>query len=144
MSEAKKFSLVKPTVATPFRIDFDWWRENDRNWHVELRSMLCEQHQKAFADLPEDQLIDWIDPETAEVQQMDGLQNILIMHCARQEDFLNEHTALVDAAFRTLLANGNVPMSADELSNHLHRPADVILRTLAGIRVYKGMRPHQA
>ena len=142
MSELKKFSLVKPTVETPFHIDFDWWRENDRNWHVELRSLLCEEHQKAFADLPEDQLIDWIDPESAEVRQMDGLQNTLIDHCARLEGFLDEHTAMVDAVFRILLASGNNPVSAEEFGTRLNRPADVILRTLAGPRVYKGIRPY--
>jgi hypothetical protein len=141
MSELKKFSLVKPTVETPFHIDFDWWRENDRNWHVELRSLLCEEHQEAFANLPEGQLIDWVDPETAEVRQMDGLQNTLIDHCARQEGFLDEHTAMVDAVFRILLASGNTPMSTEEFGTRLRRPADVILRTLAGPRVYKGIRP---
>lgn len=141
MTEVKKFSLVKPTAQTPFHIDFEWWRENDRNWHIELRSMLCEEHQQTFADLPEDRLIDWVDPQTAEVRQVDGLQNILISHCARQEGFVNAQTALVDAVFRTLLSNGNAPLSATELGQRLGRPADIILRTLAGPRVYKGIRP---
>lgn len=140
MSEVKKFSLIKPTLQTPFRIDFKWWQENDRNWRVELRSLLCPEHQAAFADLPEDQMMDWIDPETAEVRQMDGLQHALTSHCARQEGFL-EHTTMVDAVFRLLLANGNAPMSAQELGVRLNRPADIILRTLAGPRVYKGLRP---
>lgn len=141
MTEVKKFSLVKPTAQTPFHIDFDWWRQNDRNWHIELRSMLCEEHQQAFADLPEDQLIDWVDPQTAEVRQVDGLQNTLITHCARQEGFVSAQTALVDAVFRILLSNGNTPLSAAELGQRLGRPAEIILRTLAGPRVYKGIRP---
>ena len=141
MSEVKKFSLVKPTPQTPFHIDFEWWKQNDRNWHVELRDLLCPEHQAAFATLPEDQLIDWIDPQTAEVRRMDGLQHVLIDHCARQEGFVTEHTALVDAAFRLLLAGGNAPITAEELGLRLNRPADTILRTLAGPRVYKGIRP---
>ncbi len=141
MTEVKKFSLVKPTAQTPFHIDFDWWRQNDRNWHIELRSMLCEEHQQAFADVPEDQLIDWVDPQTAEVRQVDGLQNTLITHCARQEGFVSAQTALVDAVFRILLSNGNTPLSAAELGQRLGRPAEIILRTLAGPRVYKGIRP---
>jgi len=142
MGEVKKLNLVKPTLHTPFHIDFDWWRENDCNWRVDLRGLLCPEHQDALADLPEEQKIDWIDPETAEVRQMDGLQHILISHCARQENFLTEHTALVDAVFRLLLTNGDVPMSAQELGERLRRPADVILRTLSGPRVYKGLRPY--
>ena len=144
MSEVKKFSLVKPTLQTPFHIDFEWWKQNDRNWHVELRDLLCPEHQAAFASLPEDQLIDWIDPQTAEVIRMDGLQNVLIDHCARQEGFVTEHTALVDATFRLLLAGGNTPITAEELGQRLNRPADTILRTLAGPRVYKGIRPYIA
>jgi hypothetical protein len=142
MSELKKFSLVKPTVQMPFHIDFDWWRANDENWHVALMGMLCPEHQVAFSDLSEGQLIDWVDPETAEVRQMDGLQYILIQHCAQQEGFLDEHTVMVEAVFRTLLANGNSPMSAEELGARLNRPADTILKTIAGPRVYKGLRPY--
>ncbi len=127
MSEIKKFSLVKPNAQMPFHIDFDWWREHDENWHVALESMLCPEHQLAFAALPEDQLIDWVDPETAEVRQMDGLQNTLIQHCAKQPGFLDEHTAVVEAVFRLLLANGNTPISAEEMGARLKRPADIDL-----------------
>jgi hypothetical protein len=144
MSEIKKFSLVKPTIQMPFHIDFDWWRANDENWHVALMSMLCAEHQAAFTDFFEGQTIDWVDPETAEVRQMDGLQHVLIQHCARQQGFLDEHTAMVEAIFRLLLANGNTPMSAEELGNRLNRPADTILKTIAGPRVYKGLRPYVA
>jgi len=140
MNEVKKFSLVKPTQQTPFHIDFKWWQENDRNWRVELRSLLCLEHQAAFDELPENHIIDWINPETAEVQQMDRLQHALFSHCAQQEGFL-ENTTMVDAVFRLLLANGNAPMSAQELGTRLNRPAETILRTLAGPRVYKGLRP---
>jgi hypothetical protein len=141
MSELKKFSLVKPTIQMPFHIDFDWWRANDENWHVALASMLCPEHQEAFATLPDGQMIDWVDPETAEVRQMDGLQYTLIQHCAKQVGFLDEHTAMVEAIFRLLLSNGNTPMSAEELGARLNRPAETILKTIAGPRVYKGLRP---
>jgi len=141
MPEVKKFSVIKPTLQTPFHIDFDWWRANDTNWHVALESLLCPEHQEAFAGMIECQMIDWVDPETAEVRQLDGLQNTLISHCAKQPGFLDEHTAMVDAIFRLLLANGNLPMSVDELGTRLNRPADTILKTIAGGRVYKGLKP---
>jgi hypothetical protein len=85
-----------------------------------------------------------VDPETAEVHPMDGVQNTLINHCAKQEGFLDEHTAMVEGIFRLLLANGNAPMSAEELAIRLNRPAETILKTIAGPRVYKGLRPHIA
>ena len=143
MAEAKRSSLMKPTVRTPFHIDFDWWKQNERDWHVFLRSLLCPEHQEQFAELEEGQTIDWIDPNTAEVKQLDGVQLALMNHCALQADFFNERTALVEAVFRLFLVSGNSPMSAEDLSSRLHRPADTILRTLAGPRVYRGLRPAQ-
>jgi len=67
----------------------------------------------------------------------------LMSHCARQEDFVTQKTALVEAVFRLFLANGNQPMSAEDLSARMGRPANTILTTLAGPRVYKGLRPAQ-
>ena len=141
MPEGKRTALIKPTNSTPFHIDFDWWQKNERDWHVYLRSLLCVEHQDALADIEEGQMIDWVDPETAEVKPVDGVQNALISHCVKQPEFLNQQTALVEAAFRLFLTNGNIPMSPDELGQRLNRPANTILRTLGGARVYKGIRP---
>lgn len=143
MTDLKRPSLLKPTLRTPFHIDFQWWKQNERDWHVFLRSLLCPEHQITFAAFEEGQLIDWIDPVTAEVKAVDGIEHALMSHCALQPDFVNEHTALVEAAFRLFLVNGNTPMSAEELSARLNRPADTILRTLTGPRVYRGLRPRQ-
>lgn len=141
MPEGKRISLVKPTVSTPFHIDFDWWQKNERDWHVYLRSLLCPEHQEAFSNLEEGQMIDWVDPRTAEVKPVEGIQNTLMSHCVKQPDFLTEQTALVEAVFRLFLTNGNVPLSSEELGSRLNRPPMTILRTLAGARVYKGIRP---
>jgi hypothetical protein len=134
-------SLLKPTAQTPFHIDFAWWEHNDRDWRVFLRSLLCAEHQRVLADVAEDALIDWVDPKTAQVQQVDGIQHALMTHCALQQDFVDEHTTVVEAVFRAFLVNGNQPLSATELSERLGRPAATILRTLAGPRVYRGLRP---
>jgi hypothetical protein len=141
MSEFNKFSLVKPTVDTPFHIDFEWWKQHDSNWKVYLLGCLCSMHQIALKNLDSNAQIDWIDEETAEVQTIDGLQHILITHCAKQPGFISDHTALVDTVFRVLLANGNVPLSSHELSTLTGRPAETILRTFAGTTTYKGVRP---
>ena len=141
MPEGKRSSLIKPVVTTPFHIDFDWWQKNERDWHVYLRSLLCVEHREAFSNVEEGQLVDFVDPVTAEVKQVDGVQNTLMSHCVKQPDFLTEQTALVEAVFRLFLTNGNIPMSSDELGKRLNRPAVTILRTLAGARVYKGIRP---
>ena len=141
MSEFRRMSLIKPNINTPFHLDFEWWKEMDRNWRIDLRGLLCDEHREALSSFPEDQMIDWVDPETAEVKPMDGLQYMITSHCAHQDEFLTEHTTLVDAVFRTFLSNGNTPMSPEEFGKYLGRPADIILRTLGGPRVYKGIRP---
>ncbi len=137
-------SLLKPGIQTPFHIDFAWWEQNDRDWHVYLRSLLCAEHQQALADLQEGAMIDWVDPQTAEVKPVDGIQHALMSHCALQPDFVTEHTTVVEAVFRNFLVSGNQPMSAADLSKKLHRPAETILRTLTGPRVYRGLRPVSA
>jgi hypothetical protein len=139
--ESKRRSLIKPKLTSPFKIDFEWWKQNDRNWRVYLRSFLCEEHQQLFENLDNDEVIDWVDPKTAEVQQVDGLRHILISHCAKQEDFLTSNMALVDSVFRVFLANGNKPLTPEELGEILNRPPATILRTFSGLRVYKGIRP---
>ena len=141
--QTKRFSLIKPSLQTPFHIDFDWWQKNERDWHVYLRSLLCAEHQEMFANVQQGEMIDWVDPKTAEVKSVDGIQHTLMSHCARRPEFLTEQTAIVEAVFRLFLTNDNIPMTAEELGTRLNRPPQTILRTLSGPRVYKGLRPLQ-
>jgi hypothetical protein len=139
--DTKRSSLVKPTINTPFHIDFTWWKQYENDWRVYLQSYLCPEHQQTLGQVETTETIDWIDAETAEVQLVDALQHVLISHCARCEDFVTSHTTLVDAVFRSLLASGNTPTSPYALGKQLGRPPDTILRTLTGPQVYKGLRP---
>ena len=142
MVEPKKLSIVKPTLETPFHIDFDWWRDHDREWRVHLRSLLSPEAQERFAEIIEgNDLVDYVDPDTAEVHQVDGLQHVVITYSAQQEGFLDPHTALVEAVFRLLLKNGNAPMTIAEIGEELNREPNNILRMLSGMRVYRGIRP---
>lgn len=141
MTEPRKFSLVKPSLETPFHIDFEWWKENDSNWRVYLHSCLCIEHQERYQNLDDDMMVDWVDPETGEVKSKDALQEILMSHCSKQEGFLTENTTLVDAVFRAFVAHKNSPMSPQDLEQVISKPASTILNTLAGPHVYKGLRP---
>jgi len=132
---------VKPTVDTKFHIDFDWWEETSRNFRVHLFSNLCKDCQDRYRNYQETELIDWIDPNTAEVTQVDGLWHSLRTDCSTKPDYVNDSTPLTTAIFRTFLANGNEPLSAVELSSRLRRAADVILRTIGGLQVYNGIKP---
>lgn len=138
-SESPRASLVKPTIDTPFHIDFSWWRQNDREWRVFLRGLLGEEQEAKLADMDLDERVDWVDPATGEVTQMDLLQFLLSNHYAQQGD--GAGASMIESIFRAFLKNGNSPMSAKQLGEALSRPPQTILRTLAGARVYRGIRP---
>lgn len=141
MTDKKTFSFVKPSLNSPYHIDFEWWKVHDANWRVFLFSCLCDEHQTKFAEQDSEFFIDWIDPETAQIHQVDGLQSTLMDHCAKLEGFFTPQTTIVDAIFRVFLSNGNTPLSAIELSDKIGKPAEIILRILSGPQVYKGIRP---
>lgn len=141
MSEIKHYSVVKPSLQTPLHIDLAWWKEHESNWRVFLISYLCPDHQAAFEGMGNDVYVDWVDPQSGEVRSVDGLQHALMSHCARQPGFITANTALVDAVFRIFLANGNTPLTSEELAEKIGKPAQTILRTLSGMTVYKGLRP---
>jgi hypothetical protein len=144
MQDIKRYSLVKPTTQTPFHIDFDWWKNQEKNWQVYLFSYLCPKHQELFSNKSAPPIVDWVDPETAEVRPVDGIQHTLMTHCAKQESFVTLNTSLVDAVFRILLTNGNDPLTPEQLGQATHRPPETILRTLSGTQIYKGIRPLQS
>jgi hypothetical protein len=141
MSEQTRFSLVKPTTDTPFHIDFEWWKQHDSDWRVFLFYLLCESHQLAYKDQDENVVIDFIDPDTAEVKSVDGLLHTLLNHCAKMPDFISRDSSLISTVFRVLLSNNNQPLSPNQLSKIINRPVNTILITLSGPIVYKGIRP---
>jgi hypothetical protein len=110
---------------------------------VFLRGLLGPEQEDTLAQVNLDDRVDWVDPRTGEVQQMDALQYLLSNHYAKAGD-TDEGVSLVEAIFRAFLKNGNHPLSARELGEALERPAQTILRTLAGARVYRGIRPANA
>jgi len=134
--------LLRPTLDTKFHIEYDWWDREDRDLEIYLRSHLCSSHQEAFANLDASALVDNVDPDTAEVTRVPGIQNILITHCAQQPDYITRQTTMVNAVFRIFLANGNVPLTAREIGERLGRQPNLVLRTFSSPRVYKGIRPY--
>jgi hypothetical protein len=136
-----KSSLIKPSLTTKFRVDFDWWKMQDRNWRNSLVSFMCPKHQELFAHAGDAQEMDLVDPETGEVSRGDGLIQTLVEHCARQEYFITSNTPLVDSVFKVFLVNHNQPLDSVELADRIGKPAETILRTIGTTRVYKGIRP---
>ena len=143
MNPTGHFSLVKPTLETPFHIDFDWWIEHDANWRVFLLDFLCDEHRAIYAEKDQNIEIDSIDLQTAEVVRVDGLLHTLVEHCAQQEGFIPKNTTLVNMIFKIFLANGNKPLNSEQLAQLTDKPAMTILRTFSGMQVFKGIRPLQ-
>jgi hypothetical protein len=135
---------VKPEPDTKFHIDSGWWEEKGRNFRVHLLSHLCSDCQKRYKNYDEAELIDWVDADTAEVTRVDGLWHSLRTCCSLKPDYVSETTPLATAIFRVFLANGNEPLSSQDLAAVVHRSAETILRTIGGLRVYHGIKPYVA
>ncbi|NDJ85146.1 MAG: hypothetical protein GYB66_04605 [Chloroflexi bacterium] len=129
---------IKPTLDTQFQIDYSWWDRQEAELRTYISSFLSDDQQQVLSNMGEEEALDVIDSETAEVRQIDPLQHAL-KEGVEQIDFA--HMPLVDAVFRVFLMNGNQPLSPNELSHVIQRPATTILRTLSGARVYRGIRP---
>lgn len=133
--------LVKPTLDTDFYVDYEWWeRESSEDLRTYLLSHVSPEQREYLSQSAQDSVADYIDPETAEVFQLDALQ-LAIKQAADDPNFINPQTSLVDSVFRVFLANNNTPLSPRQLAERTGRDATTILKTLGGIRVYKGIRP---
>ena len=132
--------LIKPTVETKFHIDYQWWEQSRDDLKIYLFTHLTPERRQTLehADLTE--VYDYVDPETGEVYQLDALRSA-IRESAAREDFITGNIGLIDSVFRALLVNGNVPLNALELADRTGRNAATILKTIGGVRVYRGIRP---
>ena len=106
---------VKPTLDTKLHIDFDWWAERGANFRVVLQSRLCDDCREQYAALGSVGAIDWVDPDTAEITQVDGLWHSLRTCCSHKPNYITEYTPLAESAFRIFLANDNTPLTPVEL-----------------------------
>lgn len=140
MVSSRPTMLMKSTLDTKFHIDYEWWNNANEDLRTYLLSHLQPADRERLSQAEEGRVVDYIDPQTAEVFQLDEL-GLAIQEAARQPDFINPQTSLVDSVFRAFLANGNTPLTPRELSEITGRPASLILKTLGGVRVYKGLRP---
>lgn len=132
--------LMKPTLDTKYHIDYSWWERSSEDLRTYLLSHLLPDQRERLSHDDEDRTVDYIDPETGEVFQLDEL-GLAIQIAAEDSNFINPHTSLVDSIFRVFLANGNLPTTPRELAEQTGRPASTILKTLSGGQIYKGIRP---
>ncbi len=133
--------LVKPTLDTPFHIDYTWWDKQDMDLNVKLRSHLCPEHRAIYANLDAHETIDWIEWSTGKVYPVEGLRYIITTHCSKQPHYIKAAATLVEMIFRAFLSNDNHPMTPRELSALVDRSPEQILRVLSGRQVRNGLRP---
>ena len=128
-------------MDTRFHIDYEWWDQSDKDIGIAIRQ-LCEEYGVTdLSETPTGDMVDWVDPHNALVARVDTTQYRFLTFCCGHPDFITERTTLIEACFRALLAANNYPMTAIELAQRTGRPSDVILKTLTGRAVYKGIRP---
>ena len=134
-------SRVRPTLGTQFHIDREWWERAGRELEVYLRDHLCLEHQRQYDESESGVKVDHVDPYSGEVKVVDRFQHLLISHCSQQPDYVTPQMSLINAVFRIFLANGNLPQTPEQLAQRTGRSPQMILRTLSGPRIYKGIRP---
>ncbi len=125
-------------VDTPFHIDLTWWAGRGRS----LRRFLAEILDEEQADLAPAEPLDYIDPQTAEVYQLDPLWVKVLATKARRPDFITPTTPLTNAILRAFLESVNHPLTSVDLYRRLNRgtPA-TILRVLRTARTEYGIVP---
>ncbi len=130
---------IKPTLDTKFHIDFHWWQKKGQNLKLQLHSQACPECQDRY---PESETFDWVDPETAEVFQIDLIWHCIHTVCGQKPDYIDDRTPLTTAIFRIFIAHDNKPMTPIELHERLQRKSpEMILKTIGGRAVYQGIRP---
>jgi len=133
---------IKPTLKTKFHIDFNWWLQPGKNLRRYLLAHSCDAVKTMVDENPEPQTMDWVDPETGQVFEIDQLWHVIRRHCADEPDFVPDTLPLTESIFRLFLMNDNTPLTPVEMEQLLgKRDARTILRTIGGRRVYEGIRP---
>jgi hypothetical protein len=132
--------LRQVTPDTKFHIDYNWWKESGRDLKTYLINRLSlSDDLTAESNL---ELVDLVDSRTGEVRQVDGFQFLVRAYFNQQPNNFTTHTSLVDAVFTVLLANGNEPMPVGEIARRVHRPVDLLIKTLASSsQTFLGIRP---
>ncbi|MBK7895122.1 MAG: hypothetical protein WAS33_14115 [Candidatus Promineifilaceae bacterium] len=131
--------LKRATADTRFYIDYDWWDKSDLDLKTYLLTRLDIGDDISLEN--ETDQVDLVDAETGEVTRVDGFQYVVQAYFSQVPDDFVTRTSLVDAVFCVLLANANKPMTATEIAQKVKRSPDTIIKTMAGPKIYQGVRP---
>lgn len=122
--------FVKPTLDTPYHIDYDWWAKSGYDLRVELLKHMCPEHHALYQQQG-GEMVDWIDWETGEVRRVDGASYVIAKHCSQQPGYITQAGTLLEMIFRVFLSNGNQPLSAREISALVGQPPEQVLSVIS-------------
>ena len=120
--------LARPDTLTLFHIDVTWFEKNGRDLRDASHAMLCGECKALYPTPADARLVDRVHPQTAQVMRVDALWECLADHCGLQPGFIAPTTPLTTAIFRAFLANGNNPMTPEQLHKRVGKsnPAGIL------------------
>ena len=125
--------VANEQVEPQWFVDLDWYQENDRSFAVLAQDCLCPKCRKRL--------------KNGEISAADLLATIRDC-CSRKPSFITGKLAVSESMFRLFLANGNQPLSLEELGEQLNewrgrdsqRVSNEILSRLLDNDQYYGFR----
>ncbi len=134
--------IARPTPETRFHVDWSWFERNNINAEKVVRDQLTPKVAGRFSPDDAVEMVDYIDPQTGEVTQIDALREAIMSECQWEPLYLTGDIPLVQAVLRVFLANNNQPLNVVELAQRLERfDSDSILRVLTTGGVQMGIVP---
>jgi hypothetical protein len=113
------------TPARHYHIDVSWFDENNLSFPDVVRGRMCDAC-RAKMGTEVDERIPVFDKATGKMQFENrqstfGSDPIRVIreHCGRSKAYITRDMPTLEAVFRTLLANGNDPMTLEEVREHL-------------------------
>lgn len=108
-----------------FFIDLKWYDENDRSFRVMAQARFCSSCQKKIGTEQQER-VPTVDSKTGRVvfeMRMVPFganpMSIIRTCCSKQRGYITPETPLLEAIYRTFLANGNQPTDAARLREQL-------------------------
>ncbi len=136
--------VARPDVKSLFYIDLSWFEKNGRDLREALHEALCDECRARYPTPADAHVVDRVHPRTGEVTRVDALWESIVDHCALRPGFVTPATPLTAGIFRALLANGNQPMSSEQLQKRIGKSsAPAILKLLLGTEVENGVVPYE-
>ena len=136
--------VARPDTNTLFHIDLTWFEKNGRDLREEMHGVLCDECRARYPASADAGSVDRVHPLTGEVTRVDALWESIADHCSRKPDYITPTTPLTAAIFRALLANGNQPLSSEQLQKRAGKgSAGAILKLLLGSEIENGVVPFE-